>query len=148
MQPLALFELAAPSECIRQQTVSIKGISMHIVRQQQLGKEYMFNKIALLLIIGCMSSSSYAGMLGDCNKTMFEFSDLKELKKNELISEYCLCKGLESIGMEYAKKFQAIGEYDRSSRSLEDVEKCVSNSDRIQRILENKHKYKKVISCS
>lgn len=120
---------------------------MCIVRQRQLGKEYMFNKIALLLIIGCISSSSYAATLEDCDKKVYELSDLKELKKSELISDYCECKGLTKMYLEFAKDAQEKGFLDLSMKNLNKTDIPMDNSKRIKRILENNHKYKEVISC-
>ena len=98
-------------------------------------------------MIGCISLSSYAATLEGCDKKVYELSDLKELKKSELISDYCECEALKKMYLEFAKDAQEKGYLDLSMQNLNKMDIPIDNRKRIKRILENNHKYKKVISC-
>ena len=109
----------------------------------------MFNKIVSLLIIGCISSTSYASVLGSCSTSQFALSDLKEMSKDDLFSEYCLAQSSEDSNYKFAKQFSSLGELQRATEILAEAHMCHDNSSRIRLILANKYKYnqKTQINC-
>lgn len=118
-------------------------------------------KLLCYIFLFSFSFGSYAAILGSCTEKPFEFSDLKELQKDELITDYCDCMRIGKVtedakkeSSDKAEEFEKAGNLKWALRYLEQSREYINqygmsyrNADRIKRILGSKYKYKKEPKC-
>lgn len=114
-------------------------------------------KVFCYIFLFGLSFGSYAATIGDCTEKPFEFSDLRELQKDELIRDYCECKRISKINEDAFKEFTDKGRAEgepyalryltESKKYYEWYRMSYQNADRIKRILGSKYKYKKEPRC-
>lgn len=105
-------------------------------------------KIFQMLILCCISTMSYASLLGPCGTTRYSIQDLKELDKQELTEEYC--SGKESLALieDSEQKASEAKAFGLLESKFNEAMLCSDNLSVIERSLLKKHKVKtNAIKC-